>query len=192
MSGGFSAFTAVRSLGALRAIGEVADVRSAFLAEDAARVALVNDLYSGPASAVYGSAGKISAEGRSSQGRALCELCDKVGQLKGATVAKLIKHNKVELRLFLKDPHGLRRGGSMPWFKNEVHVYGGRDPKQAAGVVAHETKHFLRNLTPSAYGRIHEYEAYKWQSRVDSSFTISADADIWNLINSSRFYRNVP
>jgi hypothetical protein len=107
-------------------------------------------------------------------------------------VAKLLKRGKVKLEILDTDPFGAGAAGRKPWGSNVIQVY--RDKAgtayQAAGISAHETKHWLQKITPSTYRRIHEFEAYQFQRR--AGYLSLTDDEIWNLINTSPLYQNVP
>ncbi|WP_217442129.1 RHS repeat domain-containing protein [Myxococcus sp. CA039A] len=144
---------------------------------------------SGPASVAH--RGKLAAEGTAVTKESVMRALRQSGSVEGAATAKLIKRKNVELRLFLKDPSGKGNAGIQPYGTNELHVYAPRSPTEAAGVATHEAKHYLQRLTPSTYTRRHEFEAYKWQSRVDRK-ALSMDEDIWRQINTQKAYQNVP
>jgi hypothetical protein len=106
-------------------------------------------------------------------------------------VAKLLKRGKIELEILDTDPIGLGAAGRKPWGSNVIHIY--RDAAgtahQAAGIAVHEAKHWLQNITPSTYRRVHEFEAYQFQR--SAGYLGLTDDQIWNLINTSPLYRHV-
>ncbi|WP_233613369.1 RHS repeat-associated core domain-containing protein [Corallococcus sp. AB032C] len=185
---GLSSLSAMRNL---RTLEEAALARATVSAADSEGVRIAEEILNGPSSAAPGYARKAAAESERVTAESVMRALRQSKAVEGAAAAKLIKRGTVRLRLFTRDPLGMRRGGLQPYFTNELHVYGARSPRQAAGVAVHETKHFLQRLTPETYGRHHEFEAYKWQSRVDSR-AASTDEEIWEIINLSPLYRNVP
>jgi RHS repeat-associated protein len=107
-----------------------------------------------------------------------------------ATVA-LIKRGIVDLKLLTSTPLDERLGQYV--FKtNRIELFVNRikDVRQAAGLAAHETKHFLQRVTQTVYHRGHEFEAYVWQSRVDKR-VLSVASEIWDFIRNSKIYRTV-
>ncbi|MGY8627963.1 LysM peptidoglycan-binding domain-containing protein [Chromobacterium violaceum] len=117
--------------------------------------------------------------------------------VEGSAVAKLLKRGDVRLRIsndFLAVP----QGGVMPFGSNEMIIYKhyAGTPQQAAGLVAHETEHFLQRLTPTMYASGSsaleaELAAYSVQRRVDPSFFLQTDHKAIEYIVKSPLYPQV-
>ena len=109
----------------------------------------------------------------------------------GYAVAALLKRGNVKLVLKESHPSGL--GGLYRFGTNYVTIYTSvcRTPQNAAGYVAHEVRHYLQNLTPDVYRKVHEFEAYFWQKLVDRSFPYRTEEEIWSFINSCPEYASL-
>lgn len=59
------------------------------------------------------------------------------------------------------------------------------------GAVTGAVKHYLQKLTSSTYGKIHEFEAYTFQAKVDKTFPLKTSQAIWNFINTQPAYKNL-
>jgi len=116
------------------------------------------------------------------------------GSTEGQATAKLLKRGRVKLNLAETDPNypGRATGSHVPGTDViNVALDQVKSAEQAAGVAAHETRHFLQKLNMQKYRKIHEFEAYQWQRSVDPAFGL-ADAEIWELLRNSPLYVHVP
>ncbi len=111
-----------------------------------------------------------------------------------ATVAAL-KRGVVDLNLSKMVPRDGRVAEAL-FNSNRVNLFVRTiaDVRQAAGLLAHETKHVLQKLTAKTYHKGHEIEAYLWQRRVDTR--TQADwptlKSVWDFVKSSPVYKQTP
>jgi hypothetical protein len=116
------------------------------------------------------------------------------GSIEARVTEKLLKRGYTELVITNKLPKGA--GGRKPYGTNtlEIHPKVLADPKLAAGIVAHETKHFLQKLTPYSYSRNplkYELEAYQWQRRVDKGYHLRTDLEVHDFLKNSLLYPTI-
>lgn len=149
----------------------------------------VHDLDAGAAAIHPGlAAAEASVANRASVLRSLRS----AGTPEASAVAKLLKRGNIDVDFLPTDPFGAGAAGRAPWGSGRVQVYLDKasGPRAAAGIVSHEAKHVLQNITPSTYRRVHEFEAFQFQRR--AGFLPMSDSEIWDLINQSPLYRSVP
>ncbi len=107
--------------------------------------------------------------------------------------SKLLKRGIIRLKLVPTDP--LTKGAAGRYFFGSREIQLALDqrhsPGEAAGFVAHETRHYLQRITSQTYKLIHEFEAYQWQRSADETFQLS-DQQIWQHIRSHPLYKSVP
>lgn len=110
-------------------------------------------------------------------------------------VAALIKRGKLDVTISGKQMfyRGQEVAGRAIPGTNQVILFRAAlgNTERAAGVLAYEAKHFLQNAGTrvNPYHRGLEFEAIKWQARVDSSMHWMGDAEVWERVN--RVYWNV-
>lgn len=117
------------------------------------------------------------------------------GTPESLATAALIKRGTVSVQILPTDPWGQGALGRKPWNSNTVEIYEDTNhtPQEAAGVTAHETKHFLQGITPQTYRKCHEVEAFKWQRAAgDPRFKNLSDANIMHHVNTHPVYAHVP
>ncbi|MBQ5851723.1 MAG: hypothetical protein IIW54_13065 [Lachnospiraceae bacterium] len=97
------------------------------------------------------------------------------------------------IKLNIKDVHPKGYAGLKPHGNNEIFIYTSatKTPQVAAGYTAHEAKHYLQKLSASTYRKIHEFEAYSYQAKVDKSFPLRTSEEIWEFINNQPAYRHL-
>lgn len=84
------------------------------------------------------------------------------------------------------------RSAQHPYRSNriEISLDKATNPGMAAGLTAHETKHYLQKVTARSY-RLHgiqyELEAYGWQRAADKSFKVD-DAQILDALMNHPAY----
>lgn len=107
----------------------------------------------------------------------------------GYAVASLLKRRKIKLRIEYAHPKGY--GGLFTFGTDYITVYSSvcANPRVAAGYAAHEARHFLQHLSRSVYAKVHEVEAFLWQSVVDKTFPLRLESEIWDLVNSHDAYK---
>jgi hypothetical protein len=91
--------------------------------------------------------------------------------------AKLLKRGAVDLSFATTRGREL---GMIPFGRNRITLFSNNisDARQAAGVAAHETRHWLQKLTPETYHQGHEVEAFMWQSKVDPRLQVRSMMDL--------------
>ena len=115
------------------------------------------------------------------------------GTKEALATSKLLKRGIIHLKLVPTDPLGKGAAGRYFFGYREILLALDklRSAREAAGFVAHETRHYLQRITPQTYRRIHEFEAYQWQRAADATFQLS-DQEIWQHIRSHPLYKSVP
>ncbi len=116
----------------------------------------------------------------------------RVGTPEALATSKLLKRGRVKLEIKQGGPLGM--GGEQPFGTNIARVYAGNvnGVGSATSLAGHEAKHVMQSLTPRTYRLRHEFEAYKWQQRIYPEPRFSTDTQIWDYLNNSPLYRNVP
>ncbi|TWT34217.1 hypothetical protein [Blastopirellula retiformator] len=113
--------------------------------------------------------------------------------------AALIKRGKIRISIssnekFIQLPGGgrFRVGGEYIPGTNRIRLYRGGigSAERAAGIVVHESKHFLQKAgtTLNPYHRGLEFEAYMWQIQTDRGMGWMGQNEIWNHINTNYPY----
>lgn len=135
--------------------------------------------------------GKLAGESSEINQASIMRALRQSGSNEGRAVAKLLKRGNLKLDIAETHPKGW--AGQYAFGENKISIYTNNisTPQSAAGYVTHEAKHYLQNLTPQTYTRMHEFEAYTWQRNVDRSWPIRTNSDIWNFINTNDAYKNV-
>lgn len=116
------------------------------------------------------------------------------GSPEGYATSKLIKRGKVnmkildnidEYKLLYKDRNIYPKNtlGIKSYYSDDIFIFKdyAKNPMQAAGGVAHETKHWLQKLTPLKYKQnklLFEREAYNWTLAVDKNITKTMVEDL--------------
>ena len=115
------------------------------------------------------------------------------GTKEALATSKLLKRGIIHLKLIPTDLLGEGVAGRYFFGSSEILLALDklRSPHEAAGFVAHETRHYLQRITPQTYRRIHEFEAYQWQRATDATFQLS-DQEIWQHIRNHPLYKSVP
>ena len=147
-----------------------------------------DDIISSAAGRVDGVTGRIAANSDEITYESILHALRQSDTPEGYAVAALLKRGNV--KLILKESHPSGLGGLYVFGRDYVTIYTSvcRTPQSAAGYVAHEVRHYLQNLTPGTYRKIHEFEAYFWQKTVDKNFPYRMGEEIWNFINSCSVY----
>ncbi|MGQ5525625.1 hypothetical protein ACUHMQ_20565, partial [Chitinimonas sp. PSY-7] len=119
------------------------------------------------------------------------------GSAEGAAVAKLLKRGNVELEVSGRTL-SIPQGGEYFPGTNKIVVYEkyAGDAKSAAGLVAHETEHFLQGLTARQYANgatalQAELGAYAIQRRVDRKFFLQTDDSVMKYLVDSPLYPHI-
>ncbi|EOS27395.1 RHS repeat-associated core domain-containing protein [Lachnospiraceae bacterium A4] len=115
--------------------------------------------------------------------------------IEGDTVAKLLKEKKIQVMVSERFSDG--RAGAYFFHTRRIYLYKkvrllsgkwiNQDSESAAGILAHETKHWIDREVKS---RKDEYNAYMWQKKVDSRLTYTAE-DIWNVLITHPAYKHL-
>jgi RHS repeat-associated protein len=135
--------------------------------------------------------GRIAAESADASRASVMRVLRAADTPEANAVAKLLKRGRVDIEFLPTDPFGQGAWGRAPWGSKTVQVYLDKagDSLNAAGIVAHETRHVLDKFTAQTYTLLHELRAYQFQR--NAGFLSMTDDEILNFITTSELYRNV-
>jgi hypothetical protein len=145
------------------------------------------------------SSGKIAAESTQITKESVMRALRQSNTPEGAATAKLLKRGKVELKILDSVPQSIAKqvGTDIRGFKasigNTINIIKPNltSIREAAGVTAHETKHWLQiRAGQSASSKLSEFEAFQWSMKVDGTTYPRTTKEIYNMVNNHPIYKN--
>ncbi|GJM69842.1 hypothetical protein HMSSN036_20580 [Paenibacillus macerans] len=135
--------------------------------------------------------GKIAAESTEVSYESIIRALRQNGSRDAYATLALLKRGKVDFTIKEKGPTGV--GGQYFFNSRKVEIYTkyATTPERAAGITAHEVKHWMQKLNSRNYTKQSEFEAFIAQRNVDKTWFLRTEEEIWNFINSHPAYKKL-
>ncbi|MGK5512347.1 hypothetical protein ACSNN6_29990, partial [Brevibacillus formosus] len=135
--------------------------------------------------------GKIAAESSEVSYESIIRALRQNGSRDAYATLALLKRGKVDFTIKEKGPPDV--GGQYFFNSRKVEIYTkyATTPERAAGITAHEVKHWMQKLNVRNYTKQSEFEAFVAQRNVDKTWFLRTEGEIWNFINSHPAYKKL-